>query len=265
MSSKNICKFITPSIPYTLSISCFVLESDPAIMRAPSTLPDHRLILVLQGEGVLTLDSSTLRVRAGSLVLAMRGEVMSIVPSDDFNYIYIAFDGARADELFRRFAISPFNRHFDGYDGLIPLWRDSLSRADEQTVDLAAEGMLLYTFSRISIKASEQGELISRVIAISEEGFADPDLTITAIADELGYNAKYLSHAFKSRMGMGYSEYLRSIRIKYAVSLFDHGIDSIKNVALLSGFADPLYFSTVFKKIIGRSPSEYRQAVKPKT
>jgi AraC-like DNA-binding protein len=41
------------------------------------------------------------------------------------------------------------------------------------------------------------------------------------------------------------------------VSLLEHGIDSVKNVALLSGFSDPLYFSTVFKKDIGISPKEY--------
>ena len=58
-------------------------------------------------------------------------------------------------------------------------------------------------------------------------------------------------------MGVGYTEYLRTYRIKYAVSLFEHGIDSVKNVALLSGFTDPLYFSTVFKKHIGSSPKNY--------
>ena len=47
------------------------------------------------------------------------------------------------------------------------------------------------------------------------------------------------------------------IRLKNAIALFDHGLDSIKNVALLSGFSDPLYFSSVFKAEVGRSPKEY--------
>ena len=47
------------------------------------------------------------------------------------------------------------------------------------------------------------------------------------------------------------------MRLKYAVSLFDYGLDSVKNVAILSGFADPLYFSSVFKESIGISPREY--------
>ena len=61
----------------------------------------------------------------------------------------------------------------------------------------------------------------------------------------------------KEKMGVGYTEHLRSIRIRYAVTLFDRGIDSVKNVALLSVFSDPLYFSTVFKKSVGISPKEY--------
>ena len=63
-------------------------------------------------------------------------------------------------------------------------------------------------------------------------------------------------------MGINYSAYLRSVRIKYAISLFDHGIDSIKNAAWLSGFNDPLYFSGVFREEIGLSPKTYIQKLR---
>lgn len=96
------------------------------------------------------------------------------------------------------------------------------------------------------------------MLEITEEQFNDPGLSIASLAETLGYNAKYLSHTFKDKMGIGYTEYLRNLRIKYAISLLDHGIDSVKNVALLSGFTDPLYFSTVFKKSVGVSPKEYK-------
>jgi AraC-like DNA-binding protein len=58
-------------------------------------------------------------------------------------------------------------------------------------------------------------------------------------------------------MNVSYGEYLRGIRFKYAIALFELGISSVKNVALLSGFSDPLYFSNAFKKAIGISPKEY--------
>ena len=96
-------------------------------------------------------------------------------------------------------------------------------------------------------------------MTISEEQLTDSDLSIAKIAENLGYNSKYLSHFFKEKTGITYSEYLRTLRINYAVSLFEHGIDSVKSVALLSGFTDPLYFSTVFKKSIGVSPKDYKR------
>ena len=66
-----------------------------------------------------------------------------------------------------------------------------------------------------------------------------------------------LSSLFKKSTGLTYSEYLRSIRIRFAVTLFDSGLELVKNVSLLSGFSDPLYFSAVFKKSVGVSPKEY--------
>lgn len=89
---------------------------------------------------------------------------------------------------------------------------------------------------------------------------------IFGFKDELfhavSYNPKYISHVFKKHMGVSFTEYLRTLRIRYAVSLFDYGMDSVKNVALLSGFNDPLYFSNVFKKTVGVSPTAYLHDLK---
>ena len=173
--------------------------------------------------------------------------------------MYIDFGGARADTLFSRFCINRINRLFAGFEGLIPLWHDSLCRASDINLDLVSEGILLYTFSRMAVDNDEKNSIINRIVEITEENFTDPELSVTALAKELSYNAKYISHLFKEKTGISYSEHLRNLRIKYAVSLLEHGIDSVKNVALLSGFTDPLYFSTVFKKTVGVSPKDYKK------
>lgn len=139
------------------------------------------------------------------------------------------------------------------------MWEESLLRASEHTIDLASESMVLYTFSRLRDEQTLGDSVIHKMLQITEEQFNNFALSVGTIADELGYNAKYLSHLFKKKTNKSYTEYLRYIRIKYAVTLFDNGIDSVKNVALLSGFSDPLYFSTVFKRSVGMSPKEYIQ------
>ena len=92
-----------------------------------------------------------------------------------------------------------------------------------------------------------------------EDNFTDCRLSLNEVAAAAGYNPKYLSHLFKKQFGMGFSEYLRILRIKHAVNLIENGVTSVKNVALLSGFSDPLYFSKVFSESVGVSPSNYRK------
>lgn len=257
MRQNNICKFISPGEAEQLSVSCFVLESDTEVLQRDLRLAAHRAILVIEGEGHFTFDKRDFSFAAGTLLFGFEGEYQQVSCSEESKCMYIDFRGSRADALLRRFGITPTERCFESFDSLVPLWMESLSRADEQTIDLASESMLIYTFSRLSPAASPKRTVAYDIVELTEERFNDPTLSVNQIAQELGYNPKYISHVFKEKMGLGYSQYLRAQRIKYAVSLFDNGIDSIKNVALLSGFTDPLYFSTVFKKNVGVSPKEY--------
>ncbi len=261
MKNKNICKFISETTADIFDIQCFVYESDPKTIKEEFRAKGNRTVLIKQGSGSFIIDRHCVCFETGDLIFIFEGETVS-AQTDGCEYMYISYTGSRSEVLFRRFGINKENRRFSGFDGMIPLWHDSLSRASELSIDLTAEGMLLYAFSRISSVSDEQNTLLNRIIQLTEENFSDPNLSVHSVANELNYNAKYISHFFKGKMSMNYSEYLRNLRIKYAISLFDRGIDLVKNVAALSGFSDPLYFSSVFKKTVGISPKEY--AKRPK-
>lgn len=257
MYRRNICKFTSATYSENLSVSCFVLETDKQVMQTKHILSSYRMLLAMEGDGQILIDTEAVPFNNGTLLFCFHGEQIQVSCNEVCKYMYIDFDGLRAEELLKRFNIHKHNRHFAGLDGLIPLWEESLSRASNDTIDLVAESMVIYTFSRLNVTASHCDNTLNRILQITEEQFNNFDLSITAIANELQYNPKYLSHLFKQKTNKSYSEYLRCIRLKYAVSLLDSGIDSVKNVALLSGFSDPLYFSTVFKRTMGLSPKEY--------
>lgn len=259
MRAFNICKFPTGVQLDSLNVSCFVLETDRKVMAKSDILKKGRMLLVIQGEATFCFDRTQIRLSAGSLVFGFREETFCVTEPKNCRYMYLDFDGFRGAELLRRFDIRPENRCFDNLDCLIPLWQESLSRAGKQTVDIAGESMFLYALSRLSSDSCSSG-LIGKMLEIAKQSFTDADLSVSAVAEELNYNPKYLSHVFKKKMGISYSEYLRTLRVQYAASLFDHGIDSVKNVAFLSGFTDPLYFSSVFKSVTGLSPKEYKKS-----
>ena len=259
MKSRSICKFVPDMVSDVLSMHHFVYERNPKAMREECRLRGYRAMLVVQGSGLFFLDGDAVQGTVGDLVFGFPEERCRCEPDADCQYIYISFSGTRADTLMRRFGIHRRNRHLGGFEGLIPLWRDSISRATDDSIDLAAESALLYAFSRFSSDEREKGDAVGQAVEYIDSCFTEPNLSLTEVAEELGYNAKYLSHIFKERMGMSFSEYLRTVRIKHAIMLFDHGLDSVKNVAFLSGFSDSLYFSTVFKKTVGISPKEYKE------
>ena len=257
MDSNNICKFIPVSASESLNTLRFVLETDQEIMTTPCALRENRAILVTKGSGDFYFDAFTLSATSGDLLFGFSGETFKTLIKDELEYMYIDFEGSRGDNLFGRFGVQKNNRTFSGFDGLLPLWKESLARADAQTIDLLAEGILLLTFAKIHPAVTKSKTMISLLIEELDNRFNDPTISISTLAEEMAYNPKYLSHLFKKEMGISFSEYLRNTRIKYAASLFDAGLDSVKNVGLLSGFTDPLYFSNVFKKTVGLSPKEY--------
>ena len=257
MKNNNVCKFPAYDPSNDLSIACFVLETDAEIMQKKKVLTHDCMILVEQGEGEFLFDHIPHSFSAGALIFGFEGESFSLRNGDDVRYLYIDFSGARTKSLYRRFDIGPHSRKKENCNGLIPFCKDCLLSTPQENIDIVAESVLLYVFSRLSVNRSAQDATIQKIIDMTEEHFRDPALSLTQIAKEIGYNSKYLSHYFKKKMNVTYSEYLRSFRFKYAISLFELGISSVKNVALLSGFSDPLYFSNTFKKAIGISPKDF--------
>jgi len=259
MKNKNICKFITDTVSEKLELHQFIYETDADTMKLKVSLMHNRAILIKQGSGKIFTDNECYNIEAGNLIICFKNESVSVCGEKGIEYMYIDFGGARSEVLFHRFCINKNNRIFSGFDSLIPLWQDSLCRAVQINLDLVSESVLLYTFSRLVANESRKNNIINKILELTEENFTSSELSVSVVADELSYNAKYISHIFKENMGISYTEHLRNLRIKYAVSLLEHGIDSVKNIAFLSGFTDPLYFSTVFKNTVGVSPKEYKK------
>ena len=87
----------------------------------------------------------------------------------------------------------------------------------------------------------------------------DRPLTLRQIASKAGFSPAYFSRMWKSRTGHSPVDYLIELRLQKARELLAGTHQPIAVVAELSGFADPLYFSKVFRARIGLPPSIYRE------
>ncbi|WCM62939.1 response regulator transcription factor [Paenibacillus polymyxa] len=109
---------------------------------------------------------------------------------------------------------------------------------------------------------SKQSSVISRVIEILNENLGNPDLSLKMVANDILYmNPDYLGKLFKQETGQRFSTCLTKLRIEKAVEYISK-MDDVKvgTLAKIIGFGDnPQYFSQVFKKYTGYTPSEYRK------
>ena len=264
MRNENICKFPLFSLSGELSVSCFVLETNKEIMSRETRLNKCRILLIETGNGRLDFNGESFVFSPGTLFFGFEGERFSIVEGEDISYFYVDFTGDRAKELFRRFRVSAANRKIQNLNSLIPLFKNTLLTTEQENIDVAAESLLLYVFSRLNAKASAQNDIIDKISEITEKRFHEPELSISDIAKEIGYAPKYLSALFKKKKGISYTQYLREQRVRHAVFLMEQGVASVKNVALLSGFGDALYFSKIFTAEMGISPRVYIQRLSEK-
>lgn len=104
--------------------------------------------------------------------------------------------------------------------------------------------------------------IISRVLEIIENHIADPQLSLQWVANEMLYmNADYLGKLFKKETGEKFSNYLTRVRIEKAIYMIENESDvKIFELAEKIGFGENAqYFSQVFKKQTGFTPSEYKR------
>ena len=91
------------------------------------------------------------------------------------------------------------------------------------------------------------------------EHMAD-NIVVADIAEELHFNPQYLMRAFKSKTGLSIMEYITQARISTAQKILRDTNLPVKVIADMTGYADYAYFTRVFKKTTGQSPSDYRNA-----
>ena len=107
---------------------------------------------------------------------------------------------------------------------------------------------------------SRQEELVYSAKQYIHEHYADR-VTLSEAANQIHVSPSYLSRVFAACDGRGFNGYLSWYRIQRAKDRLNCSDSSIAGVAAASGFGDVRHFLRVFKKVEGRTPSEYRLQV----
>jgi AraC-like DNA-binding protein len=104
----------------------------------------------------------------------------------------------------------------------------------------------------------DAGARVAAVRQHIERHFADPDLTLAALAGVAGWSPSHLIRAFRAATGQSPHRWLLQRRLDEACRLLDLGEHSVTDVCWLAGFGSLSHFVTTFRRETGVAPGRYR-------
>lgn len=94
---------------------------------------------------------------------------------------------------------------------------------------------------------------------IITENIDEPNMGVPFLCDKLGMSRASLYNKLKALTGMGANDYINKLRIDNAINLLLNSSLTVNEIADRVGFSTPRYFSAVFKKNMGCSPTQYKE------
>jgi Response regulator containing CheY-like receiver domain and AraC-type DNA-binding domain len=111
-------------------------------------------------------------------------------------------------------------------------------------------------------RKTKRSHFINDAIYYMERHYHE-EISLDDLSQYIGLSSQHLSKLFKDETGINYVEYLTNMRIDMAKNLLSEGTQTVKEICYSVGYNDPNYFSRIFKRIVGISPSDYASGEHP--
>lgn len=236
----------------------------------PAVRSFYLIHLVVSGKGFFTVGEETYKIEAGSAFIIRPQQLVSYCADeqDPWEYCWVGFNGADASRLVDLTAFEEDNPviSFSQEDvqrikrAMLNVYSNFGTSSELETMTVSK---LFEVFSHIinaapkkNPESSSSRLYIKNAIKFIQRNFSN-NIDVSDIANHVGLSRSHLYRVFMRQLSLSPNEYLTQFRINQACTLIRTSGLSIGEIASSVGFDDQLYFSRVFKKLKGVSPSHY--------
>ena len=217
------------------------------------------LVYCTSGQGTFRFENgTTITYQAGDVVVIPPEEIHANSSSEGFTNIHITMAAPSfsyktafriADDEERNVKMAFLQARY--------FYAGDIKNAD---LVLAALGDLIASYMIVCRSNAEFSEPVEKIRTGIRKNYARTDFALEEMMRDMPFHYDYLRKLFKKEVGVSPLEYMTSLRMKNAETLltgmWSNGY-SVSEVARMCGFEDALYFSRVFKKYYGCSPSNF--------
>ena len=239
---------------------------DTKLTNACLTYPTTRsaFIFPISGEAMITFDNETVLAKPGLVIHGCSNKKLSfhVISEEPFSHINIYYDAFEKPNYPTNFMNSIFYLSLDNPDDII----SSLSQLYELNIQSDLRFKLKQTTIIHSIierlfqthpQKTHGKELIEDAIQYIQQHYHE-QITLQLLADEFQMTPQQFSHLFYKMTGIRPIDYVIEYRLERATWLLKNNT-SIKETAISVGYTDPFYFSRLFKRHFGISPSQFKK------
>lgn len=233
------------------------------------------LIVFLDGKTYAYADASRVTLRPNDVFLTFPNQIHYYETQEPERYYIFIIDPDLVPELSDVFgtgvSASPI---IPGAceDPLIPelserLYQLCRNQTDNPSFRSLRKGYLLTLLSELLAKMTviqppvgDSGTLRT-IVSYCTRHFAE-DLSLAILEEKLHLNRYYISHLFSGKLGLGFNDYVNSLRINEACRLLTNSDASVTEIGSEVGFNTLRTFNRAFTRQLGVSPSAYRKQSK---
>ena len=223
--------------------------------------PYNALSLRLNGDAVFIHENSSYRVKQNDIIFVPANYDYTIQSNKHEDVIVIHFDilNSQHDEI-KILTPSNANIFIDLFNKIYKCWHDKPVGYEYKIYSISYS-----IFENIEIQAKDVALSstinLQNVINYINSNFSDSSLSIKDLAKYCNVSTTYFRKMFLKYLSVTPIKYLIDLRIKHATSLLKSGYYSVEETAQRSGYEDVKYFSTIYKKICGISPSKVKDNI----
>ncbi len=229
---------------------------------------DHYLLhYVVSGGGTYTLGGRSYAVRAGQIFLAWPNTLIrySADERDPWEYYWLGFTGPDAAALIAQSGLRPdapvrtigFGRSLQRY--ITAIYDARGQSAWSRTQMLGYAYLVLGKLVEGREESASPADMVDKAAEYISNNYTD-QITVDDIAASAGVSRSWLYRGFQRRFGKSPLAYLEDLRLHYAKQLLTGTELRVSEIAYSVGYLDALYFSKVFSRRTGLSPTAYRAA-----
>lgn len=256
---KNLLKEVRTE-PYDIVLA-------DGLWHIPHFHKEFEIIFVIEGEVIAHADRNEIRIFSGDVFISFPNQIHFFENSVTGKYgVFIFSTDIIFGEKDLYFDNIPENNviHLKKDDELYKDFTELIKVKETKNKDIITVGIMNYCFGKLLNKITLKPRLktdnftLQNIINYCTLNFAS-SLSLDDVAQSLHLSKYYVSYLFNNKLGIGFNDFLNSLRIKASCDFLAQTDKNMSDISQEVGFGSIRSFNRVFTRIMGVTPSEYRK------